>query len=78
MEGVRGGRLVDLPAEAVETLKALRPEESAVSWAFRFLQSVPGVTDGCSPAWAHAEQVEENSGHLGGGQAAERGRSSPP
>ena len=44
MEGVRGGRLVDLPAETLDKLKALRPEESAVSWAFRFLQSVPGVT----------------------------------
>ena len=59
MEGVRGGRLVNLPAEAVETLKALRPEESAVSWAFRFLQSVPGVTMVLS-GMSTPEQVDEN------------------
>ena len=59
MEGVRGGRLVNLPAEAVETLKALRPEESVVSWAFRFLQSVPGVTMVLS-GMSTPEQVDEN------------------
>ena len=59
MEGVRGGRLVNLPAEAMETLKALRPEESAVSWAFRFLQSVPGVTMVLS-GMSTPEQVDEN------------------
>ena len=59
MEGVRGGRLVNLPAEAVETLKALRPEESVVSWAFRFLQGVRGVTVVLS-GMSTLEQVEEN------------------
>ena len=44
MEPVRGGRLVSLPEEAEANLKSLRPDESVVSWAFRFLQSVEGVT----------------------------------
>ncbi len=59
MEGVRGGRLVDLPAETLDKLKAMRPEESAVSWAFRFLQSVPGVTVVLS-GMGSVEQVEDN------------------
>lgn len=44
MEPVRGGSLVNLPESAVASLKALRPEESVPGWAFRFLQSVKGVT----------------------------------
>ena len=44
MEPVRGGRLVNLPEGAVSELKALRPDETPVSWAFRFQQSVEGVT----------------------------------
>lgn len=44
MEPVRGGRLVSLPESAEAKLHALRPEESTVAWAFRFLQSVKGVT----------------------------------
>ena len=44
MEPLRGGRLVNLPEDAAARLKALRPEESVQGWAFRFLQSVKGVT----------------------------------
>ena len=44
MEPLRGGRLASLPAEHEETLKALRPDENIPAWAFRFLQSIPGVT----------------------------------
>ena len=44
MEPLRGGRLTTLPEDAASKLKALRPEETVTGWAFRFLQSVPGVT----------------------------------
>ncbi len=44
MEPLRGGRLVKLSAEEARKLKEVRPEESAVSMAFRFLQSLPEVT----------------------------------
>ena len=44
MEPLRGGRLVNLPEDAAARLKALRPEESVQGWAFRFLQSLKGVT----------------------------------
>ena len=44
MEPLRGGRLAILPEDAASKLKTLRPEETVPGWAFRFLQSVPGVT----------------------------------
>ena len=44
MEPLRGGRLAALPEETMEKLRTFRPEEKAPAWAFRFLQSVPGVT----------------------------------
>lgn len=44
MEPLRGGKLAKLPAEDAAKLKALRPDEEVPAWAFRFLQSVPGVT----------------------------------
>ena len=44
MEPLRGGRLSSLGEEADAALKALRPDESVSAWAFRWLQSVPGVT----------------------------------
>lgn len=44
MEPVRGGKLAH-PGEAAEQrLQALRPGSSAASWAFRWLQDIPGVT----------------------------------
>lgn len=44
MEPLRGGKLASLPADAAAKLRALRSDESVPAWAFRFLQSVPGVT----------------------------------
>lgn len=44
MEPLRGGRLASLPDEDEAKLTALRPEETVPAWAFRFLQTVPGVT----------------------------------
>ena len=43
MEPVRGGRLASLGAGPDAALKAARPHESVVSWAFRFLQALPNV-----------------------------------
>lgn len=43
MEPLRGGRLANLTDDQISRLKALRPDESAVGWAFRFLQSVTQV-----------------------------------
>ncbi|WP_428260321.1 aldo/keto reductase [Gallibacter sp. Marseille-QA0791] len=43
MEPLRGGRLANLTDDQISRLKALRPDESAIGWAFRFLQSVPQV-----------------------------------
>ena len=44
MEPLRGGKLAKLNAALEQELNALRPEEEIPAWAFRFLQSVPGVT----------------------------------
>ncbi|MBR2888775.1 MAG: aldo/keto reductase [Oscillospiraceae bacterium] len=44
MEPVRGGRLVNLPQGDLDTLDALRPGVGTPAWAFRFLQTVPGIT----------------------------------
>ena len=44
MEPLRGGKLAKLNGSMEQELKALRPDEEIPAWAFRFLQSVPGVT----------------------------------
>ena len=44
MEPLRGGRLAKLSEEEEKKLKELRPKEEVPAWAFRFLQSVKGVT----------------------------------
>ena len=44
MEPLRGGTLAKLDDASEKALKALRPDEEIPAWAFRFLQSVPGVT----------------------------------
>ncbi len=44
MEPVRGGQLAELSPEASALLKQARPDEDVPAWAFRFLQSIPGVT----------------------------------
>ena len=43
MEPLRGGRLAKLTQEERAVLKKLRPQESIPAWAFRFLQTIPGV-----------------------------------
>ena len=43
MEGVRGGRLAQLPEEQMAKLRIRRPEDSAAKWALRWLQGLPEV-----------------------------------
>ena len=59
MEPLRGGKLASLPPQYEEELKALRPDEEIAAWAFRFLQSVPGVTMILS-GMSDQEQLEKN------------------
>lgn len=44
MEPLRGGKLAALSENMVAELQNARPGESAASWAFRWLQDIPGVT----------------------------------
>ena len=59
MEPVRGGKLVHLPKEEMESLQALRPEASAVEWCFRFLETLPRVNMVLSGMSSMA-QLEDN------------------
>ena len=59
MEGVRGGRLAQLPEEQMARLRALRPEDSAARWALRWVQSLPAVAVVLS-GMSTLEQIREN------------------
>lgn len=59
MEPVRGGMLANLKEEHAAGLKELRPEESPVSWAFRFLQTIPEVAVTLS-GMSNFRQLKEN------------------
>ena len=59
MEPVRGGRLVNLPEEDLAVLEQLRPGVKAPEWAFRFLQSIDGVTMVLS-GMSNEAQLREN------------------
>ena len=59
MEPLWGGKLAELSAENEAKLHALRPEEAVPAWAFRFLQSIPGVTMVLS-GMSNRDQLEKN------------------
>lgn len=59
MEPVRGGKLVNLPKDAVEKLKSLRPDESVAAWCFRFIQGLPNVKMVLS-GMSNMEQLTDN------------------
>ena len=59
MEPVRGGRLAKLGESHTARLGALRPDEGIPAWAFRFLQTVPGVTMTLS-GMSNMEQLKDN------------------
>lgn len=59
MEPVRGGKLAKLDDEYIARLKALRNDETAPGWAFRFLQSIPQVVTVLS-GMSDFNQLKEN------------------
>jgi len=59
MEPVRGGRLCTLAPEHEAALRQLHPDWTLPQWAFRFLQSIPGVTMVLS-GMSNMEQLRQN------------------
>ena len=59
MEPVRGGKLAKLSDSEEAALKAIRPDESAAAWGFRFLQGLPNVTMVLS-GMSNMEQMQDN------------------
>ena len=59
MEPLRGGKLAAMAPDYLTQLQALRPNETAVGWAFRFLQSIPAVKVILS-GMSDMEQLKEN------------------
>jgi predicted aldo/keto reductase-like oxidoreductase len=59
MEPLRGGKLSSLSVDDSSKLKTLRPKEEIVAWAFRFLQTIPGVAVTLS-GMSNMEQLEDN------------------
>ena len=59
MEPLRGGKLAKPDDMYITRLKDLRPDESAAGWAFRFLQTIPGVKMILS-GMSDERQLEEN------------------
>ncbi|QWT54496.1 aldo/keto reductase [Christensenella sp. MSJ-20] len=61
MEPCRGGRLTNLDPQTTAMLKEARPNDSIASWAFRFLQNLPGVQVTLS-GMSTMEQLKDNLG----------------
>lgn len=59
MEPVRGGKLTDLGEANNAKLKEMRPDETIVSWAFRWLQNIPEVAVVLS-GMSNFDQMKEN------------------
>ncbi|MGI6057704.1 MAG: aldo/keto reductase [Bilifractor sp.] len=59
MEPVKGGTLAKLKPELEGKYKAMRPNDSIASWAFRFVGSLPGVMTILS-GMTHEVQMQDN------------------
>ena len=59
MEPLRGGRLAKLSEAEAAPLHTLRPEETAVGWAFRFIETLPNVVVTLS-GMSNMTQLKEN------------------
>ncbi len=59
MEPAKGGKLACLDDECAEILKAIRPDKSLASWAFRHVGSLPGIATILS-GMSTPEQMEDN------------------
>ena len=59
MEPVRGGRLFNLAPVFAKVLTDAAPERTTAEWAFRYIQSVPGVCVTLS-GMSNMEQLKEN------------------
>lgn len=59
MEPVKGGTLANLEPEQEKILRAVRPEDSAASWALRFAGSLDGVMTVLS-GMSNEAQMEDN------------------
>ncbi len=59
MEPARGGRLAELPDRGKNVLKAVNPEKSVASWAYRFCYNLPNVITVLA-GMSTLEQVQEN------------------
>ncbi|MBQ3291799.1 MAG: aldo/keto reductase [Mogibacterium sp.] len=66
MEPVRGGKLADLGEERNAVLKAMRPDETIASWAFRWLQEIPEVAIVLS-GMSNFDQMKDNVATFSGG-----------
>ena len=68
MEPIRGGKLAQIADEDMAKLKELRPNETAVQWCFRFIQSIPEVVV-CLSGMSNFEQVKQNIETFSEGEA---------
>ena len=59
MEPVRGGKLAKIGDDQFARLRELRPDESTVAWAFRFVQGIPEVVVTLS-GMSDFDQLREN------------------
>lgn len=59
MEPLRGGKQAKADEHMTKELSTMRPEETVPAWAFRFLQTIPGVTMVLS-GMSDMEQLKEN------------------